>query len=131
MKLNFTLHIDCEDDKRIFKEFAVEKKLMWDTSISVNNPADDSFDVLVTDNANDAKTALQNKREQSEIVFCGKIADVEEVYSSLLDVWPQNESSNIRKQRIEKLLQHLQNRFDSFHYQNLLTTAIDSVPDLV
>ena len=131
MKLNFTLHIDCEDDKRIFMEFAVEKKLMWDTSISVNNPADDSFDVLVTDNANDAKTALQNKREQSEIVFCGKIADVEEVYSSLLDVWPQNESSNIRKQRIEKLLQHLQNRFDSFHYQNLLMTAIDSVPDLV
>ena len=120
MKLNFTLHIDCEDDKRIFMEFAVEKKLMWDTSISVNNPADDSFDVLVTDNANDAKTALQNKREQSEIVFCGKIADVEEVYSSLLDVWPQNESSNIRKQRIEKLLQNLQNRFDLFHYQNQL-----------
>ena len=35
MKLNFTLHIDCEDDKRIFMEFAVEKKL----SISVRNVA--------------------------------------------------------------------------------------------
>ena len=131
MKLNFSLRITSENDKNIFRTFVVEKKLMWDTSISVDSPASDSFEVLLTDDANEAIQAVQDKRPQSETVFFGEIAEVESVYESLLDVWPKNEASAIRKIRIEKLLQNLQTRFDAYHYQNLLTTAIDSVPDLV
>ena len=131
MKLNFTLQMASENDKLIFKSYASEKFLLWDTSISVDNPAEDAFEVLLTDNAKNAINAVQNKRAQSEIIFLGNIAEVENFYTSLLDVWPKTESSAIRKQRFEKLLQNLQTRFDAWHYKNLLTTAIDSVPDLI
>ena len=131
MKLNLSLRITSENDKNIFRTFVVEKKLMWDTSISVDSPAEDSFEVLLTDNANEAINAVQDKRPQSEVIYIGDMSEVQNIYTSLLDVWPRAESSSIRRIRIEKLLQNLQTRFDAYHYQNLLTTAIDSVPDLV
>jgi diguanylate cyclase (GGDEF)-like protein/PAS domain S-box-containing protein len=125
------LQVASEDDKNVFRSFAKENPLMWDTSISVNAPANDSFEILLTDNANEAINAVQNKRPQSEVIYIGDMSEVQNVYASLLDVWPKIESSSIRKTRVEKLLQNLQTRFDAYHYQNLLTTAIDSVPDLV
>ena len=131
MKLNLSLRVTSENDKNIFRTFVVEKKLMWDTSISVDSPAEDSFEVLLTDNANEAINAVQDKRPQSEVIYIGDMSEVQNIYTSLLDVWPRAESSSIRRIRIEKLLQNLQTRFDAYHYQNLLTTAIDSVPDLV
>ncbi len=131
MKLNFTLRIASENDKRVFRSFVIERSLMWDTSVSVDASAKDSFEILLTDNIIDAKAALQKKNPQSEVIFFGELSEVESEFSSLLDVWPKTESENIRKLRFEKLLHNLQTRFDSWHYKNLLITAIDSVPDLV
>ena len=121
MKLNLSLRITSENDKNIFRTFVVEKKLMWDTSISVDSPAEDSFEVLLTDNANEAINAVQDKRPKSEVIYIGDMSEVQNIYTSLLDVWPRAESSSIRRIRIEKLLQNLQTRFDAYHYQNLLT----------
>ncbi|MBR4443690.1 MAG: hypothetical protein IKS52_10535, partial [Clostridia bacterium] len=108
MKLNLSLRITSENDKNIFRTFVVEKKLMWDTSISVDSPAEDSFEVLLTDNANEAINAVQDKRPQNEVIYIGDMSEVQNIYTSLLDVWPRAESSSIRRIRIEKLLQNLQ-----------------------
>ena len=131
MKLNFSMHIASEKDKDIFRGFAISRPLLWDTSISIDAPADDAFEVLLTDSSAEVSKALQSKRPHSEIVFFGEIADVKNEYAALLDVWPKTESEIIRKQRFEKLIQNLQTRFDAWHYKNMLTTAMDSVPDLV
>lgn len=131
MKLNLTLRIVSEDDRRIFMGFRTACPLMWDTSISVDSPADDAFEVLLTDCAADVVKFLQNKRPYSEVVYLGEMSEVKDMYAMLLDVWPREEPSEFRKQRIEKLLKNLQTQFDAWHYKNLLTTAIDSVPDLV
>lgn len=131
MKLNFSLQIASEDDKRIFRDYATVCPLLWDTSVSMDAPADDAFEVLLTDDASGVVKALQNRRPHSEVIFLGEMQEVEKLYAMLLDVWPKVESTEIRRQRFEKLLKNLQTRFDAWHYQNLLTTAIDSVPDLV
>lgn len=105
--------------------------MMWDTSISVDSPAADAFEVLVTDDASEVTKALQNSRPLSETIFIGDMAAVEKWYGMLLDVWPKVESPETRKLRVEKLLKNLQTRFDAWHYKNLLTTTIDSVPELI
>ena len=110
MKLNLSLRVTSENDKNIFRTFVVEKKLMWDTSISVDSPAEDSFEVLLTDNANEAINAVQDKCPQSEVIYIGDMSEVQNIFTSLLDVWPRAESSSIRRIRIEKLLQNLQKR---------------------
>ena len=81
--------------------------LMWDTSISVDSPADDAFEVLLTDCAADVVKFLQNKRPYSEVVYLGEMSEVKDMYAMLLDVWPREEPSEFRKQRIEKLLKEL------------------------
>lgn len=131
MKLNFTLRIASEEDRKIFTGFRTVCPLMWDTSISVDSPADDAFEVLVTDDASEVTKALQNSRPLSETIFIGDMAAVEKWYGMLLDVWPKVESPETRKLRVEKLLKNLQTRFDAWHYKNLLTTMIDSVPELI
>ncbi len=131
MKLNFSLDVKSEDDKRVFRSFVTVCPLMWDTSISVDAPSDDAFEVMLSDSAADVALALQNGRPHFEVVYLGDMSEVKDVYAALLDVWPREESSDIRRQRFEKLLGNLQTRFDAWHYKNLLTTAIDSVPDLV
>ena len=131
MKLNFSLHLESEGDKQVFRGFATASPLMWDTDITTDTPAEDAFEVLLTDSAKEVDGALPGKRPNSEIVFVGDMAEVESAYASLFDVWPREESAETRKARIEKLIGNLQARFDAWHYENMLTTVIDSVPDLV
>ena len=131
MKLNLTLRIASEEDRKIFASFKTVCPLMWDTSISVDSPAEDAFEVLFTDDTSEVVKALQNSNPLSETVFIGDMAAVENWYGMLLDVWPLTEKAELRKTRIEKLLKNLQTRFDARHYENMLTTMMDSVPELI
>ncbi len=131
MKLNFSLRVNSEEDKRVFREFVTACPLMWDTSITVDAATDDAFEVLLTDTASVAAEMSRNRRANSEVVFLGDMAEVENIYPSLLDVWPLSEKEGVRRVRFEKLLKNLQTGFDAWHYRNCLTTMMDSVPDLV
>ena len=131
MKLNFTLRIVSDEDRKVFKEFATVCPLMWDTSISIDASVEDAFEVLITDSVDEVVKALQNARPHSETIFLGDMAQVENWYKMLLDVWPLNEKPELRRVRFEKLLRNLQTRFDAWHYNNMLTTMIDSIPELI
>lgn len=131
MKLNFSLHLNSSEDKSVLTAFAVENSLLWDTSISFDQPSDEAFEVLLTDSAEEACCFLQNKRKLSEVIFFGDPSTVEAFFDGLLDVWPLHEKAELRRARFQKLLKHFQSEFDAWHYKNLLTTTIDSVPDLI
>ena len=77
MKLNFSLHLNSAEDKSVLGSFAVEKPLLWDTSISFDQASEDAFEVLMTDSAEEACCFLQNKRKLSEAIFFGESSAVE------------------------------------------------------
>ena len=131
MKLNFSLHLNSAEDKSVLGSFAVEKPLLWDTSISFDQASEDAFEVLMTDSAEEACCFLQNKRKLSEAIFFGESSAVETFFDGLLNVWPLHEKAEMRRARFQKLLKHFQSEFDAWHYKNLLKSTIDSVPDLV
>lgn len=128
MKLNFTLHIE-ESDKIIAKKFAKESLLMWDTSVTIDAAAEDSFEVLFTNNATEIRNA--KKREHFEIVFLGNISEVQDIFENLYDIWPSVENANVRELRFKKLLKNLENMFEAYTYKSFLTTMIDSLPELI
>lgn len=99
MKLNFSLHLNSSEDKSVLTAFAVENSLLWDTSISFDQPSDEAFEVLLTDSAEEACCFLQNKRKLSEVIFFGDLSTVEAFFDGLLDVWPLHEKAELRRAR--------------------------------
>lgn len=131
MKLNFTLRFSSESDKSVFRSFAVKRSLLWETSITFDCRSENSYEVLISDSVEEISRFFQNKRPHSGGLFLGEASKVESLFGELIDVWPFSEPAEFRRMRFQKLLELFQVKFDAWHYKNLLTTMIDSVPDLI
>ena len=66
-------------------------------------------------------------------VYVGESSNIEssKCTQHLYDIWPAEESEQIRRLRFDRLLHSIKGQFDGWLYENILTIMNDSVPDMI
>lgn len=91
----------------------------------------DSATLVLTDSAQTVRDLCREKPDRLHVVYAGSPSDVSGLEDALEDVWSPQEAPAARKDRYDRLVKVLQDRFDLWFYKNALATTIDTVPDML
>lgn len=141
-KIKLNIFFLCEKDKEYDRLSDMDtvlktrfKFVKWPQNSGM---IDDQWNhVIISDSIQQLEPYLNGEYQNVWLVytgeFCGSLAaftDTEKLKVHL-DIWPCDEEDTLRRFRFRGLIKRIRDWYDSKWYQNLLTTSIDSIPDLV
>lgn len=105
------------------------------TEAKIPEPTPKATTVLIVDTADELVAACEKAAPDIAIVYCGDAKALEACGDSALErleeIWPYSESPALLRVCFDSLVNKLKDRNDTWLYHNLLTSTIDSMPEMV